>query len=359
MASTAYVLLLEGLLLVTSLLWLRKGGVHYAIAAGISIFVICSFIGLRSTTSGVDTFDYYTYFTSKDVVDQGFEPGFVFITKVLRFVFSAELYFLFIAILQGAALVLAGRMLGIKNSALTLIAFLSFIPGLDLFSNAVRNGLALTIGMPLLVGTAITGRRFKYLNLLPATIHLSYGLISAISFTVRRFASVKSNVILFVFSILFCFLGFRLSSAMLASHLDSVPKGYVGISQIIKYMLLENELLSDAVKLYFAVVSLLFSIFYFIVLGVDKASRQDIVLTRLAYVSLSIQLCYMIVSFSEYAFRFMFIAYPLQILMFVYVAERYIKVVWRVPIVILVLTVNIAVTYSTNTYATYQLLDIF
>lgn len=354
-----YVLLLEGLLLVSSLLWLRKSGIHHAMAAGMSIFIVCAFIGLRSATSGVDTFDYYTYFTSPDIADHGFEPGFVAITKVLRFILSVELYFLFIVFLQGVSLVLAGRMLGIRNDALVLIAFLSFIPGLDLFSNAIRNGLALTVGMPLLVGTAITGGRFRYLNLLPAAIHLSYGLISVMSFSISRFASVKTNVILFVLSVLFCFIGFALSPSVLAGYLESVPKSYVGIGELAKYMLIDNELLSDAVKIYFIVISLLFSFFYFVVLGLRKTSRQDVVLTRLAYGSLSIQLCYMIVSFSEYAFRFMFIAYPLQILMFVYIAERYVHVVWRIPMVVLVLAVNIAATYSTNTYATYQLLDIF
>lgn len=354
-----YVLLLEGLLLVSSLLWLRKSGIHYAMAVGASVFVVCAFIGFRSTTSGVDTLDYYTYFISQDVAGHGFEPGFVGITKVLSFILNAELYFFSIVFLQSVSLVLAGRMLGIRNDALILVAFLSFIPGLDMFGNAIRNGLALTVGMPLLVGSTILGKRFRYLNFLPATVHLSYTLIGAMSFSVRRLASIKTNVILFVFSLLFCFIGFSSLPSVLVGYLASVPKSYLGVSAFAKYMLLENELLSASVKIYFLVISLLFSFLYFFVLGISKSSRKDVVLTRLAYGSLSIQLFYMLVSFSEYAFRFMFIAYPLQILMFVYIAERYVPVMWRIPMVVLVLTVNIAVTYSTNTYATYQLLDIF
>src|SRR5690606_2334861 len=119
--------------------------------------------------SGVDTPAYIAYFRGDELTPRQFEIGFALFTQVFRVFGSAEWYIWGIAMVQVLSMALAARLLGIRNLAVVLIAYIAFLPGLDMLTNGMRNGLALTLGMPILIATTINRASMRLFNFLPAT----------------------------------------------------------------------------------------------------------------------------------------------------------------------------------------------
>lgn len=327
----------------------------------IFIFLLTVFIGFRSVESGVDTKSYYDYFYLLASGQGGgvFEYGFELLTDFFILIGSVEFYIFFLTAVQLFAIYLAAMLMGLKNKLVVVVLFLAFLPGLDMLTNGMRNALALSIGVPIFIFTVVNRNQFKFLNFFPVLFHLSYSINAFFSIVVNRYASIKMNLYISLF-VLFFFILWQITTPILfLDNIKGFTEGYGGLSKLIRYALLEKELLSRSVKLYFLVVSLFFSLMYIVVIGVVKNARKDHKLIKLAFFCLLVQGVYALLSFSEYSFRFMYLAYPFQIIMVSYLLENYIKRIWRTLILLSVFLANIFVTYNTETFQSFTLLDIF
>ncbi|GAA0815291.1 hypothetical protein GCM10009111_13380 [Colwellia asteriadis] len=130
------------------------------------------------------------------------------------------------------------------------------------------------------------------------------------------------------------------------------------VGRLIRYLIIEKELMSLTVKLYFMLLSIFLSSIYFFALKFNEKAKDDNILTRMAFITLSVQFVYALFSFSEYSYRFMFLAFPLQVLMFSYILDKYFSGTIRSLIVFSVCLLGIISTYSTKTFSSFILLDL-
>jgi len=354
-------LLLVFALLLSGVGWSEKIKKLNAPLAWLFIYIFSVLIGFRSKYSGVDTkayFNYYNDIRDRVTPDFVFESGFKFFTQIMTEVVSVEVYVFTLSFIQLLLVYLSAKLLKINNKLLAVVVFISFVPGFDMLTNGVRGGMSLTIGLIILVLTVINRNRFAVLNFFPSLIHASYAIVAIISLFVRRFSGRKINTLIFAFSLCFFALWLVVNPLSLLNAFEDVSKQVSYLGRLVRYLIIEKELMSLTVKLYFTVLSISFSCLYFFTLKKDERARDDKVLTRMAFIALSIQFVYALFSFSQYSYRFMFLAFPLQILMFSYIMDKYFSGVARNLIVLLICILGILSTYSTKSFSSFKLLSL-
>lgn len=354
------VMLLLGLLL--SLFgWLRGLVLINSLLAVIIVYIFSIFIGFRSESSGVDTASYLNYFNSlkkNENTNFSFEIGFEYFSYYLSQITTGDIYIFLLSFIQLMFITLSAKNLNIKNIIIVPILYLSFLPGLDMLTNGIRGGSAIAIGLPLLMITVIKRNRLAPLNFLPMLFHASYGIISLISLFTNSFSSVRNNKIIFIASILFFCTWLIIEPYFILEKVNFLSGSFSVFGKLVRYLLIEKELMSSSVKLYFILLSLSFSFFYFYIINSCTKAKQDILLNKLAFITLVGQLVYAFVSFGEYSYRFMFLVYPLQIILTAYILDNYVSGLRRLFFLILFVLTGSVITYSSNTFQSFELLNL-
>lgn len=359
-----YILLLVLALLISGFGWSKK---LYKLNAPFSWFFLYTFsvlIGFRSKYSGVDTKSYFNYFLDiKARVNPyyTFEPGFIYFTQLITKIASVEVYIFILSATQLLCIYLSAKLLDIKNKLITLVAFLCFMPGFDMLTNGLRGGFALLFGLLLLVATVVKHNRLALINVIPAFFHASYAIVTIVSLFVKKFSGQKMNLFIFVSSLIFFGIWLTVNPVTVIGFFESLNKDANSLGRIgrlVRYLIIEKELMSFSVKLYFIALSILFSCIYFITLKRDSRAENDEVLTRMAFIALSIQFIYALFSFSQYSYRFMFLAFPVQILMFSYIMDKYFFGMTRSLIVFAICFFGIITTYTSKTFSSFILLSL-
>lgn len=359
-----YLFLLVLSILIAAFGWTQKLNKLNAPFSWFFIYVFSIFIGFRSRYSGVDTNSYFNYFLD---IKAGikpyftFEPGFTYFTQLMTKIASVEVYIFILSATQLLCIYLSAKLLNIKNKLTAVVAFISFVPGLDMLTNGLRGGFALILGLVLLVATVINHNRFAFINIFPAFFHASYTIITIVTLFVKRFSGQQMNLFIFVSSLLFFAIWLVVNPVAIIGFFESLNKDANSLGRIgrlVRYLIIEKELMSFSVKLYFIVLSLLFSFLYFFTLRYNSSAKSDEVLTRMAFIALSIQFIYALFSFSQYSYRFMFLAFPLQILIFSYIIDKYFYGMMRSLIIIAICFLGLITTYSTKSFSQFNLLSL-
>ncbi len=359
-----YILLLVLALLISSFGWSNKLNKLTAPFAWFFIYAFAILIGFRSAESGVDTIAYFDYFYDikyRIPPYYTFEPGFIFFTEFMTKFSSVEVYVFTLSFIQLFFIYLAAKRLGINNKLVAVIVYLSFIPGFDMLTNGLRSGFALGIGLLILTSTVIYKNKYVLANILPVFMHTSYTIITLVSLFVKKFSGHRINTLIFSSSLFFFCIWLVVNPVVIVNFFESISSQantFGRLGRIVRYLIIEKELMSFAVKLYFIVLSLFFSCIYFYTLKHAPSAKEDNVLTRMAFLALSIQLIYALCSFSQYSYRFMFLAFPLQALMFCYIMDKYYSGALRSLIVFIVCFLGVLSTYSTKTFSSFKLLDL-
>lgn len=356
-----YLLLLVLALLISGFAWSEKLKKLNPPLSWLFLYIFSVLIGFRDKFSGVDTKAYFNYYNDtkyRITPDFTFEPGFTYLTQLLTEIVNVEVYIFILSFIQLLCMYLAAKLLNINNKLLAVVIFLSFVPGFDMLTNGIRGGVALTTGLFLLVLTVINKNRLAIINFIPAFLHASYAIVALIGLFVKSLAGPRMNIFIFTCSLFFFLLWLAVNPLSLLAVFEDISKQVSYLGRLIRYLIIEKELMSLTVKLYFIILSILFSCIYFITLRYNKLSREDEILTRMAFIALSIQFIYALFSFSQYSYRFMFLAFPLQILMFCYIMDKYYSGVMRQLIVFSVCFLGILSTYSTKTFSSFKLLSL-
>lgn len=359
-----YIILIVLALIIAGFGWSERLKKINAPLSWFFIFIFAVLIGFRSSDSGVDTIAYYNYFYDikyRITPYYTFESGFIFFTEFMTKITNVETYVFTLSFLQLLCIYLSAKRLNINNKLVAIVLYLSFIPGFDMLTNGLRSGLALSVGLLILVCTTIYSNRYVLLNMFPILMHTSYTIITIISFFTKRFSGYKMNYFIFISSITFFVLWLVVNPIIIVSFFENISSqasAFGRLGRIVRYLIIEKELMSFTVKLYFMILSLFFSFLYFYTSKKQANARNDEVLTRMAFLALSIQLVYALCSFSQYSYRFMFLAFPLQALMFCYIMDKYYSGVMRSIIVLAVCFLGVLSTYSTKTFSSFKLLNL-
>lgn len=314
-------------------------------------------IGLRSFDSGTDTLAYVRYFESIDTNAIQLEPIFYLYTLFFNFIGSETVYIFSLSILPLVFIHYSCIALNVDRPVLVICLFLSFVPGIDLITNGLRQGLALTM---LLVVVAIASHRpvmRTFLYGIPVLIHFSGIMVMIADLTSRRMGTriVSAVFVLACISIL----SWQVISA---NFLVDILTGFLGtsfpiIEKLIRYLINTKSILSNTVYLYFLGTSaFLACAIAFLYKELDQPRGPS--LEVFYRISVFLFLGFGLVSFSAFAYRFMFIAFVFQVVTLGVLMD------WRgehaitKTLYLFLISAGSAITYTTNTMANSTFLDV-
>ncbi|RZQ54946.1 hypothetical protein C1E23_01285 [Pseudoalteromonas phenolica] len=323
------------------------------------LLVLVLFLGFRSINSGVDTPAYYFFYSEVKMFssnERGFEPGFYYITKLFGELNSFHLLLSFIVFVQVFSVFLSAKLIKINDAILPVMLFVSLLPGFDLMTNGLRQGVSLSVGMLIVV----CGYHLAWVRpMILSAVFLHKSMLSYIlsvfipnAFYNRKF--LKLIVLSGLIVTLVGFAGSSLGGGIKFADLLPLPLPGTGHSlgtKIDMYLYIEKQLLSQSMKLYFLLLSygLIAPFIYFLFKGNDVS-----VIGRLAFLCLTLQFVFLLIWWTNFAYRFMYLSYIPSILLSVRVVEILQSKVLKLYLYFFVL-LGLFTTYSSKNFASFNL----
>lgn len=327
---------------------MRAPSVALVGAVGI-VLVLSILFGFRTVDTGTDTYAYYSWFESLDrnYTTRDFEPLFTIIGRIVNwFTTDATVFFTIITALTLYYIAKAGvvfsSMLVVPFSLATSV---SFISGVDLLSNGVRNGLALAIASYALLKYLDNGKVFKYVFYISmaSMIHSSCVVFFIVLFIKKllneRYLNVTFYLYILIFSLeslnIFDFIFINISSMGIGSHI---------ISRILAFKYEQSDMFSGFIKYYFFAVTLIPYLLFRFKYYVNK------LLVIVHYVLL---MPYALIFSSPSSYRFSYLSFYLMVFILAQAVLYNNSKPKRLAIYIMIIFMMI-ITYTTKTSMSYQ-----
>ena len=329
---------------------------------GLSACIIfSSVIGLRSFESGTDTLVYVSYFNSVDEGVGDFELLFYYFTLFFAKVSSATTYIFSLSAIPIFLIFFAAMSIKITRPVLIVCLFLCFVPGIDLITNGVRSGLSLSIGLLIaVIFSRYTTQRYLF-SFVPIFVHYSYIMVLVVDLS-SKLLSLRTLTIVNILGSLLILFWLLVNAEVVVTYLtDFCFSKSDGISfvidKLLRYLINQQSFLSQAVFMYFAFLSIFLGLanFYFIRVRNVSSNRPSLLLYRLSTI---LFFCFALVSFSPFAYRFMFVAYIFQVFLFGYLIDHLVDGDWAKLIYFCLIGVSTVITYTTTTMTEFSFLDL-
>ena len=330
-----------------------------------SIFMILFFsfvfLGLRSSTSGTDTSNYVKYFNSNKS-NEDFEALYNAFTYLLRLI-SGSAGFIFANVLvQMLLIIVICRIIKLQNTALVLLAYVSFLPGFDMLTNGLRQGLSTCIVTLIFVLAYQREKISKIFTFCVVFLHksaLPFGFFYFLAWIKNEkwmFKLINLMAITFlVLIVLWHWINFT-DDLSAITNIMSLPMFDVDQSIGNKfniYLISEQEILSGAFKYYFLLIlSGFLSTFYIYRKQVKSLSHKRHILL-FAMLVFFLALPYALIWQSPFSYRFMYSAFLPGLVFAVKMIEignRKTHLLYLVGI----LLVSAILTYGSNTYLKFN-----
>lgn len=300
---------------------LPKSNRFTAIELYVRFCVVCVFImifGLRTLESGPDTGAYRLFFDGYVYGELGefSDVGFLFLAELVSlFTSDSKVFVIIIFLLQLLLIFSSFQVLRVKNISFFLIVFVFLMPGFDLISNTVRQGLSVSFGFLALAFylrnmITISGVLF----LVSLSIHVSSAVFLLLFFLNSAFWEKTHKTLLVAILIVFVLSNFFNASVAAFLHSLSIPGvGGALINKLYNYEAYNDGRLSGIYKVYF------FLIYYvpaFILLFHKKKSEKifsDRHASSVLTFYLVILFIYALISKGTFSFRLLYVIYPILI----------------------------------------------
>lgn len=321
------------------------------------VCLISLFIGFRSPTSGTDTKEYLYYFYHVDSLSGHFEIGFEWITLIFSVMGQGQIYLFAICAATLSMLSVAAHKSD-SNHFLVISLSLSFLHGLDLITNGIRNALGISFAMLLLAYLSSISRPILLGTLSPiaATIfHSSCVIFSPLFALSRAIFNNRGRLLALFFASILAYQASNLFGIDLLRGIALLYTDNTGpIGKAARYVLLDNELLTSWVKFYFfangAVLSFICA-YYFN----NIQNTQTKVFAGISVIGFFISST---LYFSAFSYRFFILFFLPQILVVTHLLSRN-RLPKRARLLITSFVVfNLIATYSTQTYWTMSLFSV-
>lgn len=300
------------------------------------IFFAFVFFGLRDRYSGTDTknyLDYYDALGDGREIDFVMEPLFDFFSQGLLVLNSGRAYIFTLLAIQIVAIVLLSFFIRLRFFSTLLLMFVSFLPGLDLMTNGLRQGVGLSFVF--LIWILAWGKGFPVrFSLLPAFLfHKSFYVFSAFSL----FPVFKSEKILWrgsVFSIALATLIVMVWQVVDAASFAELLPELLGFSMVGTslsfgekagvYIGSDQDILQGAYKYYFLFVSAFPAFLTFWYLKCSGFRKEnELILFKVLFLLSVLLIPYAVAWPSPFGYRFMYNAYIPALVVWVLVSVRW------------------------------------
>lgn len=297
------------------------------------LFVLI-FFGFRDESSGTDTANYLRYFrdVSTGGDDPAMEPMFYVVTKALSLVGNEIFYLIALAVLPIAFIYSATRLVKMRFSSVILLSFVSFLPGLDLLTNGLRQGLGLSLAFFFWVFFWCLGRVSKLPMLTLFFFHKSLYIYSVFGL-LPRFLNLRAVFALTYFSLAVSTAFFALWTFVDAGSFLDKFSAYLDFSvtgtslsmgeKAGVYLGSDQNILQGVYRYYFLVIAVLPLMIGVVVYrngnGLKESDRFEAVVFMLAALML---VPYAFSWSSPFAYRFMYLGYIPSVFLSVNIVKR-------------------------------------
>ena len=350
-------LIIAILILAITSLWLPRHVLLQKYWGLIACLLLGCLIGLRSFDSGTDTLTYVKYFESVTNNPSSLEPGFYLYTLAFNLFDSQTAYIFSLSVLPLLFVYLAAVRFDVSRPALVVCLFISFVPGIDLITNGLRQGLALSLALWLAAVSAGRPTLRAMWFTIPTMIHFSSLMVLIADLIAQRLSSKQINFLMIIAWVLIIFWQF-VSAELLVNLLRGLLGSPIPIFEtLLRYLVNTNSILSPTVYLYFLFVSVAFAfISAFLFRRLDR--QQRLTLASLFNVSVLLFFGFALVSFSGFAYRFMFIAYVFQVVVLGVLLDWRGEQATTKLMYMSLISLGSLVTYTTNTMVNATFLDV-
>jgi hypothetical protein len=325
------------------------------------IFLIYAFVslslGLRSNSSGRDTQGYVTSFSFIEVGGySGYDPTWELLYNLLSHSISIlELgsIFLLVNVLIQLVLVHASAIyVGIKNTPLTLFMYISLMPGFDMLTNGMRQGISVPIG--LFISLIILSNRIYFpISALYFILHKSllYNLlIAALTMLQHKYYITVARFLLLVSVLLMVMWQFVDASSYVSGFVQLIDLQLNESAQTVgqkasSYLLTQNDLLSPIIRLYFVIIYVAFVLSAYYISF--KTQVDD---GKLLLIVAALSLPYALLYDGSYSYRFLYMFY-LPALLYLLLSFENSKIKWALLLISILFGV---LTYGSNTYRSFE-----
>ena len=329
------------------------------------LYLMILALGLRTIYSGVDTASYFQYYnevSSSGLNTRDYEFGFYGFTLLSSYLGGWDFFLIFSIVLQLLSVYLAAVLFKIKQPNLVVFLYIALLPGFDLLTNGLRQGIALSVGSIFLV-MSLYRNNLKVFNLIPIIFHKST-LVYIGSFFIPKNEKInifyiKGLLFLGVVVVVIGYMGSFLDGSIRFE--DLLPLPLIGTNhtlgaKIDMYLYIEKQLLSESMKAYFLVVS--YVILLPFIYGVFFKPNLIKSVLSFGLFCLCLHFIFLLIWWTNFAYRFMYISYIPSVLLFVKCTE--LMALKRLKyFMFVVLILGIISTYSSNNFSSFSLLDLY
>ena len=331
----------------------------------ILLYLMVLALGLRTIYSGVDTASYYQYYnevSSSGINTRDYEFGFFGFTLISSYLGGWDFFLIFSVVLQLLSVYLSACLLKIKQPNLAVFLYIALLPGFDLLTNGLRQGIALSVGSIFLV-MSLYRNNLKIFNLIPIVFHKST-IVYIGSFFIPKnekinISYIKGFVLLGGVVVVIGYMGSFLDGSI--KFEDLLPLPLIGTNhtlgaKIDMYLYIEKQLLSESMKFYFLVLS--YVILLPFIYGVFFKPTLIKSVLSFGLFCLCLHFLFLLIWWTNFAYRFMYISYIPSVLLFVKCTEL-IGLERLKYFMFSILILGILSTYGSNNFSSFSLLDLY
>lgn len=312
------------------------------------------FLGFRDMHSGVDTIVYVTEFNSMNN-NLNIELFYKYFMNILSSFTNAETFIFLNVFLQISIVMLITKLIKINNQSIVLYAYISMMPGFDMLTNGIRQGLSTTIIMLIFVLIYFNKKLNSYFIVISLFLHKSVLIFIPTIFLLKYPTKKLVTVLIYISIFIFIFWSLNNNTQILNNYISRINILMPGTSSTIgqkfsQYLLQDNsEMLSGILKYYFLTIILLFSFIFFITKNVIKEKKEILILSILFFY---LVIPYAISFPSPYSYRFMYTSFLPGLLLSVLLIENDRK---KLIFFYLITFIFGIFTYGSNTYSKFNL----
>lgn len=338
---------------------------YLEILSTFSIFVFCIFfLGLRDINSGTDTFNYITTlkYSINNSRPEGWDFVFFFLSKLLYYTNNPSLFISGMVTLQLSLILIIAHLLKTKNKALILYIYISLMPGFDMLTNGLRQGISAPLALLLFSLIFIKKKIPKFSILTIIFLHkstLTYFASSFLQFFVKRKNEQYFFKYMFIISICIIiswhFFDFTNQLNLAASKLQIqiLDSSFLLGDKLSAYLTDNTEIIQGIYKYYFSIIALLLLLPKLLIKNTTSSIQNNLDFTPI-WISIYIfTLIYALVWESSYSYRFMYTMFLPGIIASVHATESKHKITFYIALGTFVLGIF---TYGSNTFINFKYL---
>jgi len=328
-----------------------------------SIFAFCIFfLGLRDTNSGTDTLNYITTlkYSINSARPEGWDYLFFLISKILFNLNNPTVFIAGIVTIQLSLIIIVSHILKIENKVLVLFIYISLMPGFDMLTNGLRQGISAPIALIIFSLIFIKHKIPKIF--LSVLIFLHKSTLTYLASSIALFF-LKGKIERFFFKAIFIltisiiifwhFFDFtsHVNKLSLLLQIQILDSGFLLGDKLSAYVTNDTDILLGIFKYYFTFIAIFLMLPKLILKESINSTNKKANITPIWFSVYIFSIIYALVWISPYSYRFMYTMFLPGIIASVHATDKKKKTTFYIALGTFMLGI---LTYGSNTFINFK-----